>query len=168
MNRLLALFLVALLTACSGGDSTEKPKSPSASATTTVTNAQYASVVAESASDIHSTIQDFEDQTCFFPTVDVSPACSAQAITLSYQAEALRGRLADARDELGEPPAEIGSLVAETILDADGYIDAHDALTASCGTLGQREGDGCDRKRIAVTTAANRLKARLDAWSPYL
>lgn len=153
-----------------------KVTSPSASASgRTATVAQYASLIARNKSDYVGQIDKLLDsRQCAITSpghVDVpgSIVCSAGIVTLGYQAETLSIILSGAMDPtkpklfIGEPPAEIKSLIAETITASQEVKTSSEAASA-CAT---KDGPNCTTKLFTLFTALKDMRAQFDAWKPF-
>ena len=153
-----------------------KVTSPSASASgRTATVAQYASLIARNKSDYVGQIDTLLDsRKCAITSpgdVDVpgSIVCSAGIVTLGFEAETLSIILSGAMDPtkpklfIGEPPAEIKSLIAETITASQEVKTSSEAASA-CAT---KDGPGCTTKLFTLFTALKDMRAQFDAWKPF-
>ncbi len=145
------------------------PATPTTSATS-ATNQQYASIVAEEELGIDKILRDVLDTrhcdwTGFGP-LDVRPGyltCGIQIFTLGLKAQTLAINLESAQRRIGPPPAEIASLVKDTIGVA---LDVKKAAQKA-DPCSLEQGPGCGEKLRNYYTAMTSLRDQLAAWGPY-
>lgn len=129
----------------------------------TATKEQYASIVAETASQLRESIEAVSDCTTTSDPLEV--LCGAQVYALSLQATTLALGLEGAQKEgvpayIGPPPAELADLVAKTEADAN-------ALAEKASALHECEEASCFSPSLEYGLASLRMLSRLDAWAPY-
>lgn len=175
MMRTLKMVLATVGTAallaaagCSGSPDPDDPTSPGADTATAVgaTVRQWASEVAGIKEMVDESDQDWNDRTCSSIAVSEGDAlCGATIIPMKYNAQTANitlGGLVEAggRNSLGEPPAEIASLVDETVQAA--------AAAAMSGEAMECPGDDCLGGASAFTRDWGDLVNVLAKWEPYL
>lgn len=143
--------------------STPEPPPEPTEDTGAATIAQYASLIAGHEGGWRESVATIED-TCTDP--DAIPICAATYVTAMFQAETLSLELSGAGDEIGEPPAEIAGLVADTEAAASAYADAYEAWSAT--GCDDPLDDGCGvSESFEMTMALDELTEKFDAWRPY-
>lgn len=158
----VALMAAAMLAAagCRGEAESFPPPTPTRSATQTPagpTPQDFAIVVAEHAGEWEETVGRV-DADCGDPHTVV--ACSAGYLTLSFQAQTIDVELAS----VGEPPASVAALVAETQEAAKAVASAERALSEAAGCVDPL-GTNCVEEYMQLSGAIDELSRELDAWS---
>jgi hypothetical protein len=187
MNRVgLSIALLLLASGCAGGSEIgavagEQPSrstaaetpSPSEDVVPAATVAQYASIVAKN-SDISELLDRLEGCDWIGDGPLDQPGsivCMAGIPTLEYSSSTLAVSLESAGKDgvpayIGAPPAEIESLVTETIAVAQEVSKvARKAGNADCSESPRGR---CFNLRIDVWKGLGELDRQLDAWGPYL
>lgn len=182
-------MLLAALAACgSDGSADASTESPSASDSTsaesleepseetveqTATVNQYASIIAKNG-DLAKQIEAMDD--CDWlgrGSLDYDPqsiVCTVGVLTMSYQSMTLSLSLTSAQDStapafIGAPPAEIETLVADTVTAADALAEV---ATATNDAKCEYKGTGkCSRLRADTWSAMSDLERELAGWRPY-
>lgn len=185
-KKFLALMASAVLaiSACGGGGSDGPAPAPTIEETAsepepteepepeaeTATVQQWASKIAEVEGGVRESVQDWEEEDCL--PVDLASgnwfcgmnmrgmSTNAQIVVLTIQGGTKEGVPA----YIGEPPAEIATLVTETL---DAAIDAEDATAAAIESC-DASADDCHVKAVNAVIAMGQLERKLDAWKPYL
>jgi hypothetical protein len=175
--------LVLALTGCGGRDSsnegaavpsneTPATSSPSPSEST-ATQEQYASLIARRSNIVH----DLEEMShCNWSGsgslgTNGDLTCPLGVLSLQYEAMTVRLDLLNAQGQglpkfdIGPPPAELQSLVDETVQSAQTLAKALKAVTPACA---QTAAGLCGSKRVDASFAIDDMQHTLAAWGPYL
>lgn len=186
---LAAAILSPSLAACASDNSdastpaqksTSEPASSSAGSTTSAgsdgaagsaTVDEYASLVAQYATDLKSDIRDgLDPEQCSWgagpPDRDSSGHCSDSAATIQQGARSLADRLTAAQADtgLGAPPDQISTLVKDTIKAAK----ATDKRAEPALECAQDYTRGCNPKAVRWSEAMRAMRDQLTAWGQYL
>lgn len=164
-----AVLTLTTLTACSNPSpgTDEASKQPTTGAAERATVENFAAIVAEHHADWNDQVTTTE-RNCLDP--GLVAACSAGYITLGMQAETIRLSLNGAHKigvpaYVGEPPAEIADLLAETETAAAAVKGAAAALQAAgCADPMDLK---CGKQLVDLQIAIGDLSGKLDAWSVY-
>jgi hypothetical protein len=115
-----------------------------------------------------------EDCNWSVPTLSIdrrgSVVCRSGMLTTQHEATALKLELAEAQKPsaktyLGAPPAEIESLVDETMTTAENLANAARSFPPRCGDSGT---GACDAKRWDMEKAISEMLRAYYSWDPYL
>lgn len=176
LSPALAIALVAAGCSAGGGQpddagssglqsSSEAPESPSPSPEGASIE-QWASVVAEQKDSYEDTQQSWDDLTCSsLAASNGAVDCQAYMYTMGLVAETAAISIGgtvnpDTPKYLGEPPAEIVTLVDETIAAAQHAADV--SVGPECFD------DDCIGESVDAERAWNQLGDKYAAWDPYL
>ena len=150
--------------------------SSTTSAVNPATVAQYASLVAKQKANMMPTLDELLSDNCSWVSpgaVDVRPGymtCAMSVLTVSMQAQTVVAVLEGAQKRgvpafVGTPPAEIKSLLDDTLASAEALKTASDAANP-CTMPGADNAD-CIASLFAFKSALDDMKAQFAAWDPY-
>lgn len=173
MKKLLpiALLLIAL-TGCANAPSVGKTADETPSATPSAESvSRWAGVVAEQQVTLDDWFGTWDDNTCSALSIEVW-LCGASIMSASYITTTMHLGVSGASNEvsddfLGEVPAEIDDLYAETVELTEEAKMAGDAWQSSTCNA-DTSGEGCISLAFTLENALSGVQTKFAAWSPYL
>jgi len=170
MRRLVAAtapIVLLLASACAGGESGDSSESATASTATTAaaaTTGQYASLVARNE---FGDILDYFLADCFLYT---SPFCADPVESVDSHATEFADALRSAPVTIGEPPAEIDTLVSDTIDAAEAVSEATSAWLEKCSDadIVPNMDQACTDSWDSMRAISDDLRHTVSGWDPYL
>jgi hypothetical protein len=162
--------LLLLLGGCAASPPETSPASPEPVDGDSTTVAQWASLVAEQQLELNDWYDKWEENSCSALSLDYLP-CSIQLTSGSYIAQTNHIVIWGPSDPasktyIGEPPAEIARLYADTIAATEAAYDAGVAWGDEGCSLDVT--DACIDIAVELERGLEATRSKFAAWEPYL